>query len=393
MVPDDMRRTRPRIGRPPGKAARRTTRADIAHSRRVRRGGARRGRGEDVVSSIELRHVRKTYENKVTVIEDMNLTIDEGSFTVLVGPSGCGKTTTLRMIAGLEDISSGELLIDGVRMNDVDPGDRNIAMVFQNYALYPTMSVRDNIEFGLINAKVPKAERDRRIAEFSKVVGLADYLDRMPSQLSGGQRQRVALARAMVKQPKVFLMDEPLSNLDAKLRTQMRTELIALHQRLGTTCVYVTHDQTEAMSMATEIVLINGGKIQQADAPIKIYNDPVNKFTAQFIGTPTMNVFEASKLPDIGLPQGVAWCGFRPSRALLVAPGEVPPVSSLTFEGKVAIREIMGSEIIYQLDASFGRVSFKTFNQPQVEVGETVTLTVDRSSLYLFGADEKRVRL
>ena len=245
MVPDDMRRTRPRIGRPPGKAARRTTRADIAQSRRVRRGGARRGRGEDVVSSIELRHVRKTYENKVTVIEDMNLTIDEGSFTVLVGPSGCGKTTTLRMIAGLEDISSGELLIDGVRMNDVDPGDRNIAMVFQNYALYPTMSVRDNIEFGLINAKVPKAERDRRIAEFSKVVGLADYLDRMPSQLSGGQRQRVALARAMVKQPKVFLMDEPLSNLDAKLRTQMRTELIALHQRLGTTFVYVTHDQTE----------------------------------------------------------------------------------------------------------------------------------------------------
>lgn len=393
MVPDDMRRTRPRIGRPPGKAARRTTRADIAQSRRVRRGGARRGRGEDVVSSIELRHVRKTYENKVTVIEDMNLTIDEGSFTVLVGPSGCGKTTTLRMIAGLEDISSGELLIDGVRMNDVDPGDRNIAMVFQNYALYPTMSVRDNIEFGLINAKVPKAERDRRIAEFSKVVGLADYLDRMPSQLSGGQRQRVALARAMVKQPKVFLMDEPLSNLDAKLRTQMRTELIALHQRLGTTFVYVTHDQTEAMSMATKIVLINGGKIQQADAPIKIYNDPVNKFTAQFIGMPTMNVYEAAKLPDVGLPQGVVWCGFRPSRALLVEPGEKVADDSLTFQGTIAIREVMGSEIIYQLDAPFGRVCFKTFNQPHVEVGDTVTLTVDHDSLYLFDADENRVRL
>ena len=393
MVPDDMRRTRPRIGRPPGKAARRTTRADIAQSRRVRRGGARRGRGEDVVSSIELRHVRKTYENKVTVIEDMNLTIDEGSFTVLVGPSGCGKTTTLRMIAGLEDISSGELLIDGVRMNDVDPGDRNIAMVFQNYALYPTMSVRDNIEFGLINAKVPKAERDRRIAEFSKVVGLADYLDRMPSQLSGGQRQRVALARAMVKQPKVFLMDEPLSNLDAKLRTQMRTELIALHQRLGTTFVYVTHDQTEAMSMATKIVLINGGKIQQADAPIKIYNDPVNKFTAQFIGMPTMNVYEAAKLPDVGLPQGVVWCGFRPSRALLVEPGEKVADDSLTFQGTIVIREVMGSEIIYQLDAPFGRVCFKTFNQPHVEVGDAVTLTVDHDSLYLFDADENRVRL
>ena len=352
-----------------------------------------RGRGEDVVSSIELRHVRKTYENKVTVIEDMNLTIDDGSFTVLVGPSGCGKTTTLRMIAGLEDISSGELLIDGVRMNDVDPGDRNIAMVFQNYALYPTMSVRDNIEFGLINAKVPKDERDRRIAEFSKVVGLTDYLGRMPSQLSGGQRQRVALARAMVKQPKVFLMDEPLSNLDAKLRTQMRTELIALHQRLGTTFVYVTHDQTEAMSMATKIVLINGGKIQQADEPIKIYNDPVNKFTAQFIGTPTMNVYEAAKLPDIGLPQGVVWCGFRPSRALLVAPGEKVADGSLTFQGTIAIREIMGSEIVYQLDAPFGSVTFKTFNQPHVEVGETVTLTVDHDSLYLFDADENRVRL
>lgn len=345
------------------------------------------------MSSIELRHVRKTYENKVTVIEDMNLTIDDGSFTVLVGPSGCGKTTTLRMIAGLEDISSGELLIDGVRMNDVDPGDRNIAMVFQNYALYPTMSVHDNIEFGLINAKVPKAERDRRIAEFSKVVGLTDYLDRMPSQLSGGQRQRVALARAMVKQPKVFLMDEPLSNLDAKLRTQMRTELIALHQRLGTTFVYVTHDQTEAMSMATKIVLINGGKIQQVDAPIKIYNDPVNKFTAQFIGMPTMNVYEAAKLPDVGLPQGVVWCGFRPSRALLVEPGEKVADDSLTFQGTIVIREVMGSEIIYQLDAPFGRVCFKTFNQPHVEVGDAVTLTVDHDSLYLFDADENRVRL
>ena len=215
----------------------------------------------------------------------------------------------------------------------------------------------------------------------------------MPSQLSGGQRQRVALARAMVKQPKVFLMDEPLSNLDAKLRTQMRTELIALHQRLGTTFVYVTHDQTEAMSMATKIVLINGGKIQQADAPIKIYNDPVNKFTAQFIGMPTMNVYEAAKLPDVGLPQGVVWCGFRPSRALLVEPGEKVADDSLTFQGTIVIREVMGSEIIYQLDAPFGRVCFKTFNQPHVEVGDAVTLTVDHDSLYLFDADENRVRL
>ena len=359
------------------------------------------------MSSIELRHVRKTYENKTTVIEDMNLVIPDGSFTVLVGPSGCGKTTTLRMIAGLEDISSGDLLIDGVRMNDAEPGDRGIAMVFQNYALYPTMSVRGNIEFGLINAKVPKEERNRRIDEFSRIVGLTEYLDRKPSQLSGGQRQRVALARAMVKQPKVFLMDEPLSNLDAKLRGQMRTELIALHQRLGTTFVYVTHDQTEAMSMATKIVLINHGEIQQADAPLKIYGDPNNKFTAQFIGTPTMNVFHRDKLPELNFPAQVKWIGFRPSRAMLaetvdghladgsVAPTDarVPQEGDLTFGGVVAIREIMGSEVIYQVKTVFGNVTFKTFNQPEIEVGAQVSLVVDRASLYLFDADEKRVRL
>ncbi|MGI6230606.1 MAG: ABC transporter ATP-binding protein [Tractidigestivibacter sp.] len=357
------------------------------------------------MSSIELRHVKKTYDNGVTVIEDMNLVIPDGSFTVLVGPSGCGKTTTLRMIAGLEEITEGDLLIDGVRMNDVDPGDRNIAMVFQNYALYPTMTVRGNIEFGLINAKVPKEERERRIEYFSRIVGLTEYLDRKPSQLSGGQRQRVALARAMVKHPKVFLMDEPLSNLDAKLRAQMRTELIALHQRLGTTFVYVTHDQTEAMSMATKIVLMNEGKIQQAAEPLTIYGDPANKFVAQFIGVPTMNVFERASLPDLGFSDDVAWVGFRPSRALFAEKvlgshpnGEkamtdayVPKQGDLVFGGTIAIREIMGSEIIYQAETGFGNVSFKTFNQPQVDVGTQVKLCVDRSSLYLFGSDEKRV--
>ena len=357
------------------------------------------------MSSIELRHVSKTYENKTTVIEDMNLTIEDGSFTVLVGPSGCGKTTTLRMIAGLEEISSGDLLIDGVRMNDAEPGERNIAMVFQNYALYPTMTVRENMEFGLVNAKVPKTERDRRIKEFSHVVGLEKYLDRKPSQLSGGQRQRVALARAMVKQPKVFLMDEPLSNLDAKLRAQMRTELIALHQRLGTTFVYVTHDQTEAMSMETKIVLMNNGQIQQDDSPLRIYGNPANKFVAQFIGVPTMNVFPKVDLPDLALPADVEWVGFRPSRAVFArqVTGRLPNGSSvvsdfcepaagdLVFEGTIAIREIMGSEIIYQATTDFGPVSFKTLNQPQVHLGDKVTLTVDRASLYLFDGNEKRV--
>ena len=357
------------------------------------------------MSSIELRHVKKTYENKTTVIEDMNLVIPDGSFTVLVGPSGCGKTTTLRMIAGLEQVTSGDLLLDGVRVNDVEPGERDIAMVFQNYALYPTMSVRENMEFGLVNAKVPKAERDARIKEFSRIVGLEKYLDRKPSLFSFGQLQRVSLARAMVKHPKVFLMDEPLSNLDAKLRAQMRTELIALHQRLGTTFVYVTHDQTEAMSMATKIVLMNDGRIQQDDSPLRIYGNPANKFVAQFIGVPTMNVFRKEDLPELGLPADAEWVGFRPSRAVFAKAisGRLPNGSSvlsdyrapaegdLVFEGVVQIREIMGSEIIYQVKTDFGAVSFKTFNQPQVHVGEKVELTVDRPSLYLFDGDEKRV--
>ena len=247
------------------------------------------------MSEIILKNVRKDYDNKSTVIENLNLTIASGSFTVLVGPSGCGKSTTLRMIAGLEDISSGELYIDGKKMNDIDPGDRDIAMVFQNYALYPTMTVKGNIEFGLINAKIPKEEREQLIEEIIDIVGLREYLDKKPSQLSGGQRQRVALARAMVKKPKVFLMDEPLSNLDAKLRNQMRSELIELHHKLNATFVYVTHDQVEALSMATDIVLMEKGKIRQHGSPHDIYTYPKNVFTAQFIGTPEMNIIERQK--------------------------------------------------------------------------------------------------
>ena len=236
------------------------------------------------MSQIELKNVNKTYGKDNCVIDHLDLTISDGSFTVMVGPSGCGKSTTLRMIAGLEDLSGGDLYIDGARMNDVEPGERNIAMFFQNYALYPTMNVKENIEFGLINSKVPKEERERRINDICGTVGLLPFLKRKPGQLSGGQRQRVALARAMVKKPRVFLMDEPLSNLDAKLRNQMRTELIELHKQLGTTFVYVTHDQTEAMSMATDIVLMNKGVIQQHDSPLNIYSNPENLFTAQFIG-------------------------------------------------------------------------------------------------------------
>ena len=356
------------------------------------------------MGAIRLVNLRKDY-GKENVIPDLNLDIVDGSFTVLVGPSGCGKSTTLRMIAGLEKPTSGQILIDGVDVANMAPGKRDLAMVFQNYALYPTMSVRKNIEFGLINKKVPKEKRDSLIADVSEIVGLTPYLDRKPANLSGGQRQRVALARAMVKEPKVFLMDEPLSNLDAKLRAQMRTELIALHQRLGTTFVYVTHDQTEAMSMATKIVLMNNGQIQQDDSPLRIYGNPANKFVAQFIGVPTMNVFPKVDLPDLALPADVEWVGFRPSRAVFArqVTGRLPNGSSvvsdfcepaagdLVFEGTIAIREIMGSEIIYQATTDFGPVSFKTFNQPQVHVGEKVTLTVDRASLYLFDGNEKRV--
>ena len=216
----------------------------------------------------------------VTVISNLNLTIRDGSFTVLVGASGCGKTTLLRMIAGIGPATSGRIYLDGKDITNVPPARRGIAMVFQNYAIYPTMTVRENIEFGLKNNKVPKAEREKLIQEFSNVVGLAEYLDRKPGTLSGGQRQRIALARAMVKKPAVFLMDEPLSNLDAKLRVAMRSELIELHNRLKTTYTYIYYDQTEAMSMADVIVLMDHGKIMQEASPLEIYNDPENVFTA-----------------------------------------------------------------------------------------------------------------
>ena len=255
------------------------------------------------MASITFEKVTKSFGSN-TVIENLDLEIEDGSFTVLVGPSGCGKTTLLRMIAGIGPQTSGRVLIDGKDVTQIAPGKRGVAMVFQNYAIYPTMTVRDNIEFGLKNNKVPKAERAKLISEACEKVGLTQYLDRKPSTLSGGQRQRVALARAIVKNPSVFLMDEPLSNLDAKLRVQMRVELIELHHKLKTTFVYVTHDQVEAMSMADTIVLMNNGKIMQMASPSVMYRDPDNLFTARFIGSPAMNV---RKINESG-----AMVGFRP---------------------------------------------------------------------------------
>ena len=239
---------------------------------------------------VSLRHIDKIYDNKVQAVFDFNLDIQKQEFIVLVGPSGCGKSTTLRMIAGLEEISNGELYIDHVLSNDLAPKNRNIAMVFQNYALYPHMTVYDNLAFGLKMTHVPKDEIVERVLNAAKILGLEELLDRKPKALSGGQRQRVALGRAIVRNAKVFLMDEPLSNLDAKLRVQMRAEIIKLHDELKATTIYVTHDQTEAMTMASRIVVMNKGYIQQIGTPIEVYNKPANTFVASFIGAPAMNL-------------------------------------------------------------------------------------------------------
>lgn len=246
------------------------------------------------MASVSLRHIYKVYQGGVKAVSDVNLEIQDKEFVVLVGPSGCGKSTTLRMIAGLEEISDGELYIDGRLVNDVEPKDRDIAMVFQNYALYPHMTVYDNMAFGLRLRKMPSAEIDSRVKEAANILGITELLSRKPKALSGGQRQRVALGRAIVREPKVFLLDEPLSNLDAKLRVQMRTEITKLHNRLATTFVYVTHDQTEAMTMGTRIVVMKDGLVQQVDTPQNLFDRPCNMFVATFIGTPQMNLFDAT---------------------------------------------------------------------------------------------------
>ena len=330
------------------------------------------------MSSISLVNVKKAYGNDV-VIENLNLEIRDGSFTVLVGPSGCGKSTTLRMITGLETITSGDIFIDGQRVNDVAPGKRDISMVFQNYALYPTMTVEQNIEFGLENKKVPKAERKRRIQEVSEIVGLTEYLGRKPANLSGGQRQRVALARAMVKEPKVFMMDEPLSNLDAKLRGQMRVELINMHKRMGTTFVYVTHDQVEAMSMADDIVLMDQGKIIQQSSPRELYNNPNCIYTAQFVGSPQTNILDGF------LPDGLK-LGFRPEKVRMQA---MTREEGITIPAKVQTKEMLGAEIIYSLATPFGVIMCKS--EADVDDDAAISVGVSFRDMLLFGADTMRV--
>lgn len=250
------------------------------------------------MATLNIQSLGKTYPGGVQAAMDVNVDVADGEFIVLVGPSGCGKSTILRMIAGLESITTGDLLIDGERVNDREPGDRNIAMVFQNYALYPHMTVRGNMEYGLKNEGLPKTQIAERVAEAAATLRLEEYLDRKPRQLSGGQRQRVAMGRAIVRKPKVFLFDEPLSNLDAKLRTQLRGELKALHARLGATFVYVTHDQVEAMSLADRIIIMNAGKVEQIGTPMDLYLRPASRFVAEFIGSPAMNFVEGTLSED-----------------------------------------------------------------------------------------------
>jgi multiple sugar transport system ATP-binding protein len=252
------------------------------------------------MAKVELKKIGKVYEGNVRAVQDANITINDKQFVVFVGPSGCGKTTTLRMIAGLEDITEGEIYIDGKLVNDIPPKDRDIAMVFQNYALYPHMSVYENMAFGLKIRKLPKNEIDQRVKEAARILDIEKLLDRKPKQLSGGQRQRVAVGRAIVRKPKVFLFDEPLSNLDAKLRVQMRAELIELHNRLQATMIYVTHDQVEAMTMGDQIVVMKDGLIQQIGSPLYLYNNPINKFVAGFIGSPPMNFLNVKVTEENG---------------------------------------------------------------------------------------------
>ena len=326
------------------------------------------------MASVKLEHIYKKYDgNEKYSVEDVSIYIPDGAFAVFVGPSGCGKSTTLRLIAGLEDISDGNIYIGDRLVNNVAPGDRRVAMVFQNYALYPTMTVRENIEFGLINNKVPKEERNRLISEISQIVSLDEYMDRRPSNLSGGQRQRVALARAMVKKPDIFILDEPLSNLDAKLRVQMRTELKKIHEKLGTTFIYVTHDQVEAMSMGTQIIVMSNGHVMQDSKPSDIYNNPANVFTAKFIGSPPMNIIELNentkKYYEPTNP-AIKYLGFRPEDANIV---EKPQYQdSLCFLTKVINIEALGSETIYSLENNLGTFQVKSYKKEIINKDELI---------------------
>lgn len=323
------------------------------------------------MSSVTLKNVTKIYDKK-KVIDNIDLEIKDKEFVVLVGASGCGKSTLLRMIAGLEDITDGEIFIGDKKVNDVHPKDRDIAFVFQSYALYPHMTVRENIAFGLKMRKVDKETIEKKVNEAAEILDLGEYLDRKPKQLSGGQRQRVALGRAIVRNPKVFLMDEPLSNLDAKLRVQMRSEIKKLHEKLQTTFIYVTHDQTEALTMGDRVVVLDKGLIQQADGPEQIYNNPSNTFVAGFVGSPQMNFIDSNDFPFEAPENSII--GIRPEK--MVCGGDI----KLTV--KVDITELLGSEKIAYFNIGNKKCSAKLSSD--FNISETLELSIHPNDLYFF---------
>ena len=365
------------------------------------------------MANVVLKNVYKIYDGNVTAVSDFNLDIADKEFIILVGPSGCGKSTTLRMIAGLEEISKGELYIGDELVNDVEPKDRDIAMVFQNYALYPHMTVYDNMAFGLKLRKIPKDIIEEKVREAAKILDIEHLLDRKPAALSGGQRQRVALGRAIVREPKVFLMDEPLSNLDAKLRVQMRTEINKLHQRLNTTFIYVTHDQTEAMTMGTRIVVMKDGVIQQVDSPTALYSQPCNMFVAGFIGSPQMNFVDATidKRDDgtyvvvgdqeVKLPEGKAKhleeSGFTGTEVVMgIRPEDIHDdelfISNSTnsFDADVDVTEPMGAETYLYLKL-FGKVFIARVNpRTTAKPGDRIKVAFDATKIHLFDKETEK---
>lgn len=360
------------------------------------------------MASISLKNICKKYPNGFEAVKNFNMEIEDKEFIIFVGPSGCGKSTTLRMIAGLEDISSGELYIDGRLMNDVEPKDRDIAMVFQNYALYPHMTVKENMAFALKLRKTPKDEIDKMVQEAARILDLEKLLDRKPKALSGGQRQRVAMGRAIVRSPKVFLMDEPLSNLDAKLRVQMRTEISKLHQRLGATIIYVTHDQTEAMTLGTRIVVMKDGVVQQIDSPQNLYNAPANLFVAGFIGSPQMNFIDAvcevngdkvnlkvgpytialpenkgKALIDGGYAGKTVIMGIRPED-LYDSEEMLAKYPNSVIESTVNVYELLGAEVYLYFDLEGANMTARVSPTTTARTGDAVKFALDVEKIHVF---------
>jgi multiple sugar transport system ATP-binding protein len=355
------------------------------------------------MARVAVRHLNKKFD-QIDAVKDVNIEIHDREFVVLVGPSGCGKTTTLRMIAGLESATSGEIVIGGITVNDLPPMDRDIAMVFQNYALYPHMNVYDNMAFGLKMRRIGRAEIAKRVAAAAEILGIRDHLERKPRQLSGGQQQRVALGRAIVRDPQVFLFDEPLSNLDASLRVQMRVELKKIHDRLGTTAIYVTHDQVEAMTLGDRVVVMKDGVVQQVGEPLELYNAPANRFVAGFIGSPGMN-FAAVRLSGAGgalwakneaicikVPSRIATrlCGHTGEQVVLgirpkdlrVASGHDP--ADLSFEVEIEVIEKLGSEILLDVRAGATTMVAAVESTARAAVHDRVRLVVDTERLHFF---------